>query len=81
MGRLVKKSEQDAKQSSLLGFFRRPLGDANATRESTAAKPSKPEPTGGRADGDDAPVESTGPSGAIDATAAAPRARTARVTI
>ncbi|ACO63797.1 predicted protein [Micromonas commoda] len=71
MGRLVKKSEQDAKQSSLLGFFRRPLGDANATRESTAA-PSKPEPTGGRADGDDPPVESTGPSGAIDATAAAP---------
>ena len=37
MGRLVKKSEQDAKQSSLLGFFRRPLGDVNATRESTAA--------------------------------------------
>ena len=71
MGRLVKKSEQDAKQSSLLGFFRRPLGDVNATRESTAA-PSKPEPTIVRADGDDAPVESTGPSGAIDATAAAP---------
>ena len=80
MGRLVKKSEQDAKQSSLLGFFRSPLGDANATRESTAA-PSKPEPTGGRADGDDPPVESTGPSGAIDATAAAPSCEDARGTI
>ena len=70
MGRLVKKSEQDSRQKSLLGFFRKPLGDETNAREPTAAQ-SKPEGAidGERANDDD--VLPTGPSiEAVDATTA-----------
>ena len=72
MGRLVKKSEQDSRQKSLLGFFRKPLGDeTNATQREPIAAPSKPIEAidGERANDDD--VLPTGPSvEAVDATTA-----------
>jgi hypothetical protein len=72
MGRLVKKSEQDSRQKSLLGFFRKPLGDeTNATQREPTAAPSKPIEAidGERANDDD--VLPTGPSvEAVDATTA-----------